>query len=334
MSDSGDVRILITAGDPNGIGPEVLIRALAQMSPFDRIQPSVIGSSSALGAAVEELSLPLVSHSPVGLKIGTNRVPIIDIGGTFVRTPGQMDGTGGAISARAVVDGVSTVLTGNADALVTMPISKEAWNLGGFHWPGHTELISSLCGDVEGLMILMCSEIRVALLTGHLPLAEVSRRIDDDLIVDRIHTFSESLSRDFGLARPRIALLALNPHAGDGGVLGNEEMTVYADALGRLQEMEIDVHGAYPADAFFARRRHRDFDGVMASYHDQGLVPMKLLAHGDGVNVTAGLPIVRTSPDHGTAFDIAGTGKASADSAVSAIRTAADIVRNRRTQPT
>jgi 4-hydroxythreonine-4-phosphate dehydrogenase len=328
---NGSIRLLLTAGDPNGVGPEVLVKALAELHPFDDWTGEIVGNLNSIRSAVEELGVPDISAPGIELLLFGTNVSIVDIGGTFSRQAGSLDAAAGRISAQSVIRSVEKVLAGHADGIVTMPISKEAWELGGYEWPGHTEMISSMCGVKEGLMILMCRSIRVALLTGHIPLSSVSAAIDQKRIEEKIRTFSASLREDFGIRTPRIALLGLNPHAGDGGVLGNEEATVYHEAVRRLLESGIYVDGPFPADAFFARRRFRDYDGVMASYHDQGLIPIKLLAEGDGVNFTAGLPIVRTSPDHGTAFDIAGTGHASADSAVSAIRRAIEIIRSRPT---
>lgn len=330
ISRDGPIRVLLTAGDPNGVGPEILIQALAELHPFEGWRPEIVGNVEAIQTAASELGNPDISVSAGELRVFGTSVGIGDIGGTFSRNAGMLDAAAGRISARCVIRAVRQVLEGDADAIVTMPISKEAWELGGYDWPGHTELISSMCGDSEGLMILMCRAIRVALLTGHIPLSAVSGAIDQKRIVEKVRTFGVSLREDFGIPTPRIALLGLNPHAGDGGVLGTEEKSTYREAVRILHEDRIHIDGPFPADAFFARRRYGDYDGVMASYHDQGLIPMKLLAEGDGVNFTAGLPLVRTSPDHGTAFDIAGMGRASAESAVSAVKTALEVVRNRR----
>lgn len=334
ITRTGRTRLLLTTGDPNGVGPEILIQALVELHPFEGWTAEIVGNLNSIRSAARELGNRDVSVSGSGLLAFGTGVPVIDIGGTFSRNAGMLDAAAGRISARSVIRAVREVLAQRADAIVTMPISKEAWELGGYDWPGHTELISSMCGDSEGLMILMCRAMRVALLTGHIPLSSVSAAIDQKRIVEKIRTFSMSLREDFGIGNPRIALLGLNPHAGDGGVLGSEEKGTYREAVRILLENRIHVDGPFPADAFFARRRYRDYDGIMASYHDQGLIPMKLLAEGDGVNFTAGLPLVRTSPDHGTAFDIAGMGRASAESAVSAIRTALDVVRNRRNPAT
>ena len=330
ISRSEPVRVLLTAGDPNGVGPEILLTALADLHPFEGWTAEIVGNLDSIQSAAGELGNPDVSVSGSDLLVFGTSVPVIDIGGTFSRNAGMLDAAAGRISALCVIRAVRQVLAHEADAIVTMPISKEAWELGGYDWPGHTELISSMCGDSEGLMILMCRAIRVALLTGHIPLSAVSGAIDQKRIVEKIRTFAASLRGDFGVQTPRIALLGLNPHAGDGGVLGSEEKNTYREAVRILHEDRIHVDGPFPADAFFARRRFRDYDGVMASYHDQGLIAMKLLTDGDGVNFTAGLSLVRTSPDHGTAFDIAGMGRASAESAVSAITTALEVVRNRR----
>lgn len=217
------------------------------------------------------------------------------------------------------------------DVLVTAPINKAAIQCDGFHFPGHTEYIQERVGDGrEALMILMNDVLRVALVTTHLPIREVAQAITKEVVMRKIRIFHEALRKDFNVEKPRIAVLALNPHAGDGGLLGMEEQDIIAPAIEEMSKEGIICIGPYPADGFFGNRAYEYFDGVLAMYHDQGLAPFKALSMAEGVNFTAGLPIVRTSPDHGTAYDIAGKGKADEASMRQAIYTALDVFRNRQ----
>ncbi|MDE7092978.1 MAG: 4-hydroxythreonine-4-phosphate dehydrogenase PdxA, partial [Muribaculaceae bacterium] len=200
-----------------------------------------------------------------------------------------------------------------------------------FHFPGHTEYLQAIAGDeYKALMILACEHLRVALVTTHIPLANVAKTLTTDMVYDKIEQFDKALRRDFGIVRPRIAVLGLNPHAGDEGVIGNEEPEIITPAIQRACENRIEAYGPYAADGFFGSGAFKHFDGVLAMYHDQGLIPFKTLAMGQGVNITSGLPFVRTSPDHGTAFDIAGKGIADPRSMRQAIYAACDIIRNRQ----
>lgn len=322
-------RIAITMGDPNGVGPEV---ALKSVSLFDE---AIIGVA---GAAERDVDLVLVGVPEVfrfyaaslSLEREFEHAEIIAIpessGVAPPRPrPGSTSADAGRLSMAAVEVAVDMCLSGEVDAMVTAPISKESIRLGGYDVPGHTEFIAHRC-RASGLMIMVAGSLRVALITGHIPISEVSQRITESLIIHKAGLLVDSLMQDFGCADPRIAVLGLNPHAGDGGVLGMEERERFEPALAALRRRGIHAIGPYPADAFFARAGYERVDGVLAAYHDQGLVPFKTLAAGRGVNFTAGLPIVRTSPDHGTAFDIAGRGVADAQSTVAAIRAAQDIV--------
>src|SRR5690606_33344745 len=210
----------------------------------------------------------------------------------------------------------------------TAPISKEAVNLAGYSIPGHTEFIADCCGGTP-LMVMVAEGLRVALITGHIALASVSASITEELVAARTVALLESLRRDFGVAKPRVAVLGLNPHAGEGGVLGTEEREVFEPALNRLRMKGEAVSGPHPADGLFGSGEYRKYDGILAAYHDQGLAPFKTLAFGRGVNFTAGLPIVRTSPDHGTAFAISGKGEAREGSFAAAVALAESVVQAR-----
>ena len=217
------------------------------------------------------------------------------------------------------------------DVLVTAPIHKQMIQSDSFTFPGHTEYIEQCVGEgAKALMVLVSEPLRVALVTGHVPVAKLSSVLTQELIQEKLALFNTSLKQDFGIGAPRIAVLALNPHAGDGGVIGTEEESIITPAIKAMREQGVICFGPYPADGFMGSGAFSHFDGVLAMYHDQGLIPFKVLAMENGVNFTAGLPIVRTSPDHGTAFDIAGKGEASADSFRQALYMAIDIHRNRK----
>ena len=221
---------------------------------------------------------------------------------------------------------------GEIDVLVTAPINKKNIQSDTFHFPGHTEYLEAAAGEPQSraLMIMCCDQLRVALQTTHLPIKDVPEAITVDAIVEKLKVFDHALRADFRVQNPRIAVLALNPHAGDSGLLGSEEQDVIIPAIAKAQEAKVLAFGPYAADGFFGSSRFKHFDGVLAMYHDQGLAPFKALSMDRGVNFTAGLNFVRTSPDHGTGYDIAGKGEASPDSLREAIYTAIDIARNRR----
>ncbi len=319
------MRIALTIGDPNGVGPETVLKYLASPER-EAVEYVVVGERAVLKSYSKTDGIPARALSD-SQKVRFDELPLPP----FEPVPGLISAQAGRFSMEAVRRAVSLCIDGDVDAVVTAPISKEAIALAGYPYPGHTEFISELTGR-DGLMVMVASELRVALMTGHLPVAAVPAAISSSLITARVNAFAASLRADFGIAQPRIAVLALNPHAGDGGVLGTEEMHHYTPAIRQLKEKGLDVTGPYPADGFFGQRGYRDADGVLASFHDQGLVPFKALSFGRGVNFTAGLPIVRTSPDHGTAFDIAGRGEASEASLAAAVTLAAEVVRSRKRQ--
>ncbi len=252
---------------------------------------------------------------------------IIDPGpGAGLRiSPGKIDRVAGLAAAAALETAVRLAEGGTVDAIVTGPLSKRGLHLAGFPVPGQTEFLQELTGAPSVAMMLVHGGFRVGLVTIHEPLKNVPALITRRALIQRIGVLSAALRIDWGIARPRLAVLALNPHAGEGGDLGREELEVILPALAWLRKHRTDVDGPFPADAFFARRMEQKFDLVVAMYHDQGLIPLKVAARGAGVNVTAGLPIVRTSPDHGTAFDIAGRGVAEPASMIAAITLAARL---------
>jgi 4-hydroxythreonine-4-phosphate dehydrogenase len=262
------------------------------------------------------------------------RAPIqaefVDIGIAARVRPGAIAKDAGRVALGSVVAGVALCQEHLADALVTAPISKEALRLAGSKHPGHTTLLEELTVAGPATMMLTAPGMRVALATAHVPIARVSRLLSRAAITARLRLLSSSLRIDYGIARPRIAVLALNPHAGESGMLGREEIDVIRPAIAAAKTRGVRADGPFPADSFFARWMPDAYDAVLAMYHDQGLIAVKMTARGSGVNVTLGLPIVRTSPDHGTGFDIAGKNRADSSSMGEAIRAAIDIARRRR----
>lgn len=303
-------RIGISIGDPNGIGPEITLKAIAGLPDLPLIP---IGDRTLLSRSARELNLPLPAE-------------IFDPGPAFPDTrPGEISAAAGAASAAWVQAGIQACLQGQLDALVTAPVSKEAWQLAGIGYPGHTELLADACGTSRFGMLLAGAGLRVMLATRHVPL----RKVPDALTPDTIRTAAELLVEGLpalGILQPRIAICGLNPHAGDGGAIGDEELTWISPLIRRLAAEGLPVSGPHPADTVFHQAvREQAFDAVIALYHDQGLGPLKLWAFDEGVNLTLGLPIVRTSPDHGTAFGIAGRNLARPHSMTAAIRTAAQL---------
>ena len=247
-------------------------------------------------------------------------------GGTPVRfSPGRLSADAGAAAGAAIRTSIRLVLAGEARALVTAPVSKHALHLAGINAPGQTELLQRLTRSPHVAMMLVSGSLRVGLVTIHTPLRKVPRELTDALLRERITVIHRALRTDWGIASPRLAVLALNPHAGEGGDLGNEEQRVIIPVIAALREEGLRLEGPFPADAFFARYEPGSYDAVVAMYHDQGLIPVKMSARGKAVNVSVGLPLVRTSPDHGTAFDIAGRSIADPASMIEAIRTAVSL---------
>ncbi len=312
--------VAITLGDPNGIGPEVVLKALQDPKVCGRARYIVVGSRSVLGEWGDVLDLELPEDV---------NVVNIDLAGARVHS-GKITAAAGNVAMGCVERACDLCLAGDADAMVTAPISKEAIKLAGFDFPGHTEFLAERTKADHVVMMLVSGSLRVALLTIHEPLRNVAGLVTHERILKTLQTLSSSVAKDFGITKPRMAVLGLNPHAGDGGVIGREEIEIIQPAIEKAKTTGLNVSGPFPADGFFGRRGDREFDAVLAMYHDQGLAPFKALAMGAGVNVTCGVPIVRTSPDHGTAFGIAGQGVASADSMKQAILLAADIANRRK----
>ena len=328
------IKVGITHGDPNGIGYEVILKTFADPAMLELCTPVIYGSPKVASYHRKALDLQTnfttVSSAEALQPDVLNLIPCtadevkIDFG--------QASQEAGEAALAALERAVRDWKEGLIDVLVTAPINKHSIQSDHFRFPGHTEYIQASTGSEgqQALMILMNEHLRVALATTHLPVAKVAAAITPELILRKLQALDASLRRDFYISNPRIAVLALNPHAGDDGLLGSEEKEVIIPAMQQAEGQGIHVFGPFAADGFFGTRAYEAFDAVLAMYHDQGLAPFKLLAMDDGVNFTAGLDLVRTSPDHGTAFDIAGKGVAEENSFRQAIFAAIDIYRHRQ----
>lgn len=336
MSTSGHnqkLKIGITHGDINGVGYEVILKLLEDNRILELCTPVIYGSAKIAAYYRKGLDMPQIPLSQISsaTEATADANYIINVVDEQVHVePGQPTAEAGRAAFAALERATADLLEGSIDALVTAPINKNTIQSDDFHFPGHTEYLESLAGEgAKSLMVLFNDRLRVALVTTHLPVARIASEITQEKIVEKLRVFSRSLEQDFACSYPRIAVLALNPHAGDGGVLGSEEQSVISPAIEEARGKGINCYGPYAADGFFGSEQYNHFDGVLAMYHDQGLAPFKTLAMESGVNFTAGLPFVRTSPDHGTGYDIAGKGEASEASLREAVYAAIDIVRNR-----
>lgn len=330
--EQNKIKIGITHGDVNGIGYEVILKAFEDPTMLELCTPIIYGSPKIMTyhrKALElETSFTIIGSAAEAVHGKLNVVNCCD---DEVKVElGKPNKEAGKAAFDALERAMKEYKEGLYDVLVTAPIHKQMIQSESFTFPGHTEYIEQSVGDgSKALMILSSDTMRVALATTHIPIAQVASTLTQELIQDKLTTFDAALKSDFGIGAPRIAVLALNPHAGDGGVIGTEETTIITPAIKAARERGILCFGPYPADGFMGNGTFSHFDGVLAMYHDQGLAPFKALSMGSGVNFTAGLPIVRTSPDHGTAFDIAGKGQATAESFRNALYMAIDIQRNR-----
>lgn len=328
------VRVGITHGDINGIGYEVILGALADETMLELYTPVIFGHHSIAVKCRQILELDNMKLHRINnpFEAMPGRINIVELQEeTPQLTPGIPNETSGKSAALALEEACKALEEGAIDVLVTAPISKESIHSEQFPFPGHTEFLEQRIGHGEkARMILFDENVRVGLVSTHLPVAKISQAVTKEAVLESIRSVAESLTKDFGFERPRIAVLALNPHCGDGGLLGSEEEEVIIPAITEASENDILAFGPFPADGFFGNGDYRHFDGIVAMYHDQGLAPFKTLAGQAGVNFTAGLPYVRTSPDHGTACAIAWRGEADPTSMRQAIFAATDIWRNRK----
>ncbi len=309
-------KIVLACGDPNGVGPEIAIKILNDKRIASLYDIKIIVPDSVIEHYCHSLNLP---------KPDNNK--IIDIPGTKIRVKeGRIDFKAGRVAADSIRIGVELCLRKEFDALVTLPISKKSFNLAGFNFPGHTEYLRALTGCERTIMIMYSKSLTITPVTIHIPLRRVTSELEKSVLKSNLILLNKTLVENFHVKSPIIAVLAINPHGGDGGLLGSEEKTKLEPVIKELKDKGLNVQGPFPADGFFGTGNYLNFDAVASAYHDQALIPFKIISKGLGVNYTAGLPIIRTSPTHGTAFDIAGKNKANLDSTKEAIKLAAKLI--------
>lgn len=327
------IRVGITTGDINGIGPEIIIKALKDNRILQDCIPIIYGSTKTFSFHKKTLNEEEFNYQSCksASEAQIKKINIVNVWNDEIKFDlGQSTETGGKYSFLSLEKATEDLASNKIDVLVTAPISKDGIIKAGFQFPGHTEYLAHLSNQKDVIMLLVNGGLRVALATTHLPLSEVSTNLTTEGILQKLTMLDASLKKDFNIIRPKIAVFGLNPHAGENGKMGNEEQNIITPAINRAVQQKILAFGPYPADSFFGSSNLGEFDAILAMYHDQGLTAFKALSFDEGVNYTAGLPIVRTSPDHGTAFDIAGKNKASEQSFRSAIYLALDIYRNRQ----
>ena len=322
-----------TCGDINGIGIELLIKTMSDSRITDICTPVIFGNNKVIN--FYRKSLPEYNINFISIKesarINHKQLNLYNCWEEDVNvTPGILNETGGKYAVKSLTTAAQALKEGKIAGLVTAPIHKKNIQSPDFNFAGHTPYLKSLFGGADIAMFMIAENMRVALLTEHVAIKDIAQNITRENILSKLQVVNNSLKRDFGISKPRIAVLGLNPHAGDEGLIGKEEEEIIRPAIKEAKQRDVFCFGPYSADAFFARGQHEKFDGILALYHDQGLIPFKSLAIGEGVNYTAGLSAVRTSPDHGVAFDIAGQAKADESSFREAIYKCIDIINTRK----
>lgn len=333
MGKQKKLRVAITCGDLNGIGLEVALKSLSDARVYEHCVPVIYASAKAVDYHMKALNLEGMHFNATDdcEKLDFNKINVFNVWTNEVSIElGQSTPVGGEYAFKSLQAAVEDLASNKMDVLVTAPINKANIQSKDFQFPGHTEFLASYANEDHPLMILAHEGLRVALVTGHVALKEVADALSPKLILEKLRVFSRSLTQDFGIHRPKIAVLGLNPHNGDNGLMGDEETRIIRPAVDMAINEGILAFGPFGADGLFGSTQRNGFDGVLAMYHDQGLAPFKALAFENGVNFTAGLPIVRTSPDHGTAYDIAGKNQASEASFRSALLAACDIYTQRK----
>jgi 4-hydroxythreonine-4-phosphate dehydrogenase len=323
----------ISCGDVNGIGIELIIKTFGDSRILDICTPVIFANNKVINfyrKSVPDININFISIKEFS-RINHKQVNLFSCWEEEVAiTPGTLNDIGGNYAVKSLVAAAQALKDGRIDGLVTAPIHKKNTQSQQFNFTGHTPYLKNLFGAADVAMFMVAENIKVALLTEHVAIKEIAQHITKENILSKLQILNSSLKKDFGITKPKIAVLGLNPHAGDEGLIGKEDEEIIKPAVKDAKQKDIFCFGPYPADAFFARGQHEKFDGVLAMYHDQGLIPFKSLAIGEGVNYTAGLKYVRTSPDHGVAFDIAGKGKADEASFREAIFKCVDIINSRK----
>jgi 4-hydroxythreonine-4-phosphate dehydrogenase len=323
----------VSIGDLNGIGPELAIKTFSDHRVLELCTPVLFASNKVINfyrKSIPDINFNYQSSKDFS-RINPKQVNIYNCWEEEVNiAPGQLTEKGGKYAVKSLIAAVEALKDKKVQGLITAPIHKKNTQSPEFNFTGHTPFLKAAFGVQDALMLMVAENFRVGLVTEHIPVSEIAKQITREAIISKLNILKESLIRDFGIEKPKIAVLGLNPHAGDEGLIGKEEEEIIRPAIKDAKQHNILAFGPYSADAFFARNQQQKFDAVLAMYHDQGLIPFKSLAYGEGVNYTAGLPMVRTSPDHGTAFDIAGKNKADHSSFLTAIYTCLDIIHRRQ----
>ena len=330
---SEKIKVGISIGDVNGIGLEIILKTLADTGILDYCTPIVYGNTKVASFYRKSLSLHDFSFNVITHPDQANpkRANMINCWEEDVKIePGQINETGGKYAFLSLDKAVADLTAGDIQALVTAPINKHNIQNDNFNFAGHTEYIQHKTNSTDSLMFLIGEDLKVGVVTGHIPVGEIAKSITKEAIISKLQLMHASLKSDFWIQKPKIAVLGLNPHAGDNGLIGKEELEIIIPAIEEAKEKGIFAFGPYSADGFFANGSHLKFDAVLAMYHDQGLIPFKSITFHTGVNFTAGLPVVRTSPDHGTGYDIAGKNLASETSFREALFLAINIVKRRK----
>jgi len=331
MDKFDKIIVGISIGDLNGIGLEIVLKTFKDKRMLDFCTPVIFGSTKAVATYKKLLKLdtPVLGISSLN-QINHNKINVLNIWkeDVFIEL-GKATKISGEYSAKSLEASVNSLKKKEIDILLTAPINKETIQSETFNFPGHTEYLESKLAG-KSLMILMTDQLKIGLITGHIPISKVAESITPELITEKVETMYSSLVKDFGISKPKIAILSLNPHCGDKGVIGEEDDKIIVPTIEEIRKTGKLVFGPYAADGFFGSETYKQFDGVLATYHDQGLAPFKALSFGNGVNYTAGLSEIRTSPDHGTGFDIAGKNKANLSSFKEALFTAIKIYKTRK----
>lgn len=332
MKKTNKPIIGISIGDLNGIGPEVIIKTFSDQRMLNLCTPVVFASDKTMNYYRKEMGQGNFHFENIKdfKNVKSGKVNVFNCWEEeVVINPGMNTELGGKYAVRSLKVATQCLKDEEVQGLVTAPIHKNNIQQSGFHYTGHTPFLKDFFQVEEVAMLMVSEKLRVAILSEHIPISEVASFVTAENLTKKVKVLNDSLIQDFGIEKPKIALLGLNPHSGDGGLIGTEEQTVIIPTINTLKEKGFLTFGPYSADGFFARNYHLHFDAVLAMYHDQGLVPFKYIANGAGVNYSAGLPVIRTSPDHGTAFDIAGKGEADPTSFRQAVFTCIDTIRRR-----
>jgi 4-hydroxythreonine-4-phosphate dehydrogenase len=319
--------LAITMGDPGGIGPEVIVKALFRGEIGEYCNPVVFGDAGVMEEAVRVTGLPVKVRAITGIKdseTAPGTIEVVHVQTLLTNTKGSPSKNAGQAIVEFIKIAVDAAMNGEVKAIVTAPISKESLKMAGYSWPGHTEMLAEMTKAEDFAMMFVSEKLKVILCTIHVPLRNVPDMMSEQLVIKTIRLAKKGMKM-FGFENPRIAVSGLNPHAGETGIMGKEEIDVILPAIKKTQREGVDVQGPFPPDVVFHRAYNGNFDIIVCMYHDQGLIPFKMLAFETGVNVTVGLPVVRTSPDHGTAFDIAWKNRTNPSSMMEAIKLAATL---------